>query len=136
MFDHELKPEPSIAWLIVQQLGAFFGPLMLVMLLGTFFGDLLSAVLTGVISFAVGMGVQATFPDKAGCWVWVLPACGFLIAFGSDCASFSWRFATAEFFWPGPDGEAWLALMFLTVPTACSCLYSAGIFFARSRTMQ
>ena len=144
MFDNELKPEPSFVAFVVQQFGAFFGPLMLTIPLGTLLagfdiaGDILTPVLPGLISFAIGIGAQQISPNWAaiGRWVWILPACLFVIAFGSDWASHSWRFVIAEFFWPGPNGEDWWVLMLLTVPTAGSCLYSAGIFFARSRTMQ
>jgi len=144
VFDNELKPEPSFAWFVVQQFGAFFGPLILSISVGSALnssgvaGEILPPAFAGLISFAIGMTIQQNSPNWAaiGRWVWVLPACLFLIAFGSDWASYSWRFVTSEFFWPGPNGEdAWVEV-FLTVPSACCCLYSAGIFFARSRTMQ
>ncbi len=40
---------------------------------------------------------------------------------------FSFTKALAEFFFPGPDGEAWWAFALLTCPTISTLSYSAAM---------
>jgi hypothetical protein len=141
MFEHELRPEPSFGSFVIQQLGAFIGSVVLSIVVGSTLnelgvaGEILAPVIAGVISFVIGMMVRGNAPDSAaiGRWVWVPPVCVFLIVFAREWASSSLPPVFAEFFWPGPNGEAWWVLGLFTVPTACCCLYSAGIVFAGRR---
>jgi hypothetical protein len=85
--------------------------------------------------FAIGRAACRRFPAYAGAgrWIWVLPFSFCLWGFFGDWARQSLRETLAEFFWPGPNGEAGWVVVFATIPTACCCLYSTGIAFSMRR---
>jgi hypothetical protein len=114
MFEHELKPEPYFVSFVIQQLGAFVGSVVLSVVIGSTLsglgvaGEILAPLIAGIISFVIGMMFRGASPDRAaiGRWIWILPVCVFLIAFAREWASSSLPLVFAEFFWPGPNGEA------------------------------
>src|SRR5690242_17612930 len=63
------------------------------------------------IGLPLGFAVQRLFPGAAstGRWVWILPCVVFAGFFLHDAVVLSFGTAVAEFFKPGPDGEAFWA---------------------------
>jgi len=90
------------------------------------------------IGFYLGLLVYRLAPRAAtvGRWVWVLPVGFFCFAFLDDTFRHSLGYAITEFFNPGPNGEAWWALMGITYPACSAALYSLGMCLASRRARQ
>lgn len=90
------------------------------------------------IGFYLGLLAYRLVPRAAttGRWVWVLPVAFFAFAFLSDTFRHSLPYAITEFINPGPNGEAWWALMGITYPACSAALYSLGIYFASRKAQR
>jgi hypothetical protein len=69
-----------------------------------------------------------------GRWIWILPSLGFVTLFIDDLRHFPIRQVSADFFYPGDNGEGWWALVLATYPTAASIGYSLGMTYLNRRT--
>jgi len=87
------------------------------------------------LSFLLAIVVQRKLPGAvvSGRRIWVVPV--FLLALGFcwDLAQFSLSSASAEFFYPGPDGESAWAFMLMTCPTVSAIVYSLGMTWSARR---
>jgi hypothetical protein len=90
------------------------------------------------IGFFLGLAAHRFFPRASvtGRWVWIVPMLLFFTAFVSDTLRSSFKDTLSEFFYPGPNGEDWWALMGITYPACATTLYSISMFLASRRTRQ
>jgi len=132
MFNNELESEPSLVAFLVQQLGVPAVATITYLMFGSALGNAGGVIVSWVTVFAAGFAAYRAIPAYTGSgrWIWV-PAVGILIlGLGSEWKRTSFESAICVFFWPGANSEAWWVVMFLTLPTACCCLYSTGIWLA------
>jgi hypothetical protein len=135
MFETVVRKEPSLAAYAAQQFAAplvpsiavFIFPPILDLPYGGHLGGLAIALGAG---FLLGRLVRKHLATAAegGRWVWVIPSLLMSAGLLHDSIHFSIRYSLAEFFWPGPEGEAWLAFMLMTIPVFSSIGYSIGCF--------
>lgn len=86
------------------------------------------AVTAGAAGLVAALVARRIAPDQGcGLWIWVIPSSFLLLGLVSDSLQFSVHEALSEFFLPGPDGEEWWALIFLTCPTIACLTCSAAV---------
>jgi hypothetical protein len=147
MFRTEISPESSLLAWVIQQIAA---PLPLVFwallvspaegAIAPWLGDscrhqlsLFLVVVPGwILSLFLAICIRRIFPRSVvlGRWIWVLPVSALALAFCWDVAHFSFSFAFAEYFYPGPDGESVWAFALMTCPTISAIAYSLGMIFS------
>jgi len=147
VFDSEIDSTGFSPGLFVVQL---FGVPIASLVLGGFTSSLLLGALSdgfsnfvdyfcfGLAGFLLGFKAEQSTPDlrkSGGLWVWILPVCLFTWGFVEEVRLFP---ATAfHMLVPRPHGDPGgsIALLFLTLPTFASCLYSVGIFVASRKVL-
>jgi hypothetical protein len=148
MFTTEIRHPAFFQWLVQQ----FAVPIMslvwlwLVSLARQTVGKALSDPFREIVEViyifaALGFGVTTGFiihryfPEaaKTGRWIWIPPMSVFLTACVHDLTRFPPLDVFREFFWPGPEGEAWWAAMLLTYPTWSCASYSLAVALAARR---
>jgi hypothetical protein len=84
------------------------------------------------LSFFLAILVHRISPgtNVSGRWIWVLPVCVLGLAFCQDTVHFSFSFAFAEVFYPGPDGESGWVFVLMTCPTVSAIAYSIGMIWS------
>jgi hypothetical protein len=87
------------------------------------------------LSFFLAILVQRIFPGAivSGRRIWVVPVFLLALALCWDLAQFSFSYALAEFFYPGPDGESGWAFVVMTCPTGSAIAYSLGMIWSTRR---
>ncbi len=154
MFETEIHDDYSfVAWL-TQQIASVAIPSILALITGGPIADYFDqgfgfplgiagkviwyAFFVWGIGFYLALLVHRFFPraSKEGRWVWVVPIFFFLLAFIGDAFMSSFQHALSAFFYPGPNGEAWWALMVITYPTCQAVLYSLGMFLIAHKARQ
>jgi hypothetical protein len=148
LFRSEVSDDYSFVTWVAQQVAAVLTPSLVALLTGGSVADYIEkgpgyplgtigkvawyALFVWGIGFYLAMLVHRLFRRAAavGRWVWILPTFFFLLMFFNDVFKHSLSSAFSEFFNPGPNGEAWWALMIFTYPTCSAVLYSLGMFLA------
>ena len=87
------------------------------------------------LSFLLAIGVRRSFPaaGPSGRWIWALPVSLLTLMFVLELRTWSLGYALAEFFYPGPDGEAWWVFFIATCPTGSAVAYSLGMIWSARR---
>ena len=141
---------PSIKSFLAQQVLAVWGPLLCCFVLaiiidGHGFSDENSSdavfgyVFIGACAFGLACVVQRFFPDdvRPGRWVWVLPACWFVLGFASELPLMRTAHPLLDnlrrYFHPTRK-DLPLALVMFTCPMWACCCYASVMMVSAKRT--
>jgi hypothetical protein len=127
-------PLPLVLWaVLVNPLEAAIAPWLQVSRNG--FDLFLYLPIGWALSFLLAIVLRRIFPGAVifGRRIWVIPV--FLLALGFcwEVAQFSFSYAFAEFFYPGPGGEGQWAFILMTCPTVSAIAYSLGMIWSERR---
>jgi hypothetical protein len=142
IFQTKIEGDPSFLSYLIQQLAVPLVPTLLALIVAGSLEDFTKApgappqddtalwVLACCASgFVCGFPIGCWLPNARamGRLVWILPVFAFVAVFLLNSIQHGFVGSLADFFHPGPNGEAaWLAML-LTGPTCCAICYPLGL---------
>jgi hypothetical protein len=149
MFQTELAPEAGFVGWLIQQIAAPVPFVLWAVLVSPLeaaiapwlrvsrdaFDLLLYLPIGWALSVLLAIVVQRTFPGSvaSGRRIWVLPVVLLALMFVLELRTRSVAYTFAEFFYPGPGGEAWWVFFMATCPTGSAISYSLGMIWSSRR---